>query len=193
MLSFSILFHLQIEIAKKLVQDLLNSRNDEGGVIGGGGGMGGMMGGGGGMMGGGGQGGLAKVIWCCLLFSFFEAEKRMIHKDLVKYLSRTIMLSHYPMLLRFSYRRESVGKRETQRTVVIIKSVVIMRCQGEVVVPRSSVGMIIGKGGDTIKRLAMETGTKIQFKPDGEEGIKLDIQMEIAIAMKNIYLCVEVQ
>eukprot|EP00080_Pristionchus_pacificus_P004636 PDM64656.1 K Homology domain containing protein [Pristionchus pacificus] len=87
----------RIEIAKKLVQDLLNSRNDEGGVIGGGGGMGGMMGGGGGMMGGGGQGGLAK---------------------------------------------------------------------GEVVVPRSSVGMIIGKGGDTIKRLAMETGTKIQFKPD---------------------------
>ncbi|GMT02845.1 hypothetical protein PENTCL1PPCAC_25019, partial [Pristionchus entomophagus] len=38
--------------------------------------------------------------------------------------------------------------------------------KGEVVVPRSSVGMIIGKGGDTIKRLAMETGTKIQFKPD---------------------------
>ncbi|KAF8387190.1 hypothetical protein PRIPAC_76332, partial [Pristionchus pacificus] len=31
----------RIEIAKKLVQDLLNSRNDEGGVIGGGGGMGG--------------------------------------------------------------------------------------------------------------------------------------------------------
>ncbi|CAB3400275.1 unnamed protein product [Caenorhabditis bovis] len=38
--------------------------------------------------------------------------------------------------------------------------------KGEVVVPRSSVGMIIGKGGETIKRLAMETGTKIQFKPD---------------------------
>lgn len=88
----------RIEIAKKLVQDLLNSRNDDGSVLGGGGGMGGGMGmgGGGGMMGGGGSG-LAK---------------------------------------------------------------------GEVVVPRSSVGMIIGKGGDTIKRLAMETGTKIQFKPD---------------------------
>lgn len=39
--------------------------------------------------------------------------------------------------------------------------------KGEVVVPRASVGMIIGKGGETIKRLAMETGTKIQFKADG--------------------------
>jgi len=38
---------------------------------------------------------------------------------------------------------------------------------GEVIVPRSSVGVIIGKGGDTIKRLAAETGAKIQFKPDG--------------------------
>ena len=27
--------------------------------------------------------------------------------------------------------------------------------------------MIIGKGGETIKRLAAETGAKIQFKPDG--------------------------
>lgn len=38
---------------------------------------------------------------------------------------------------------------------------------GEVIVPRSSVGIIIGKGGETIKRLAMESGAKIQFKPDG--------------------------
>jgi far upstream element-binding protein len=38
---------------------------------------------------------------------------------------------------------------------------------GEVIVPRSSVGIIIGKGGDTIKRMAQETGAKIQFKPDG--------------------------
>jgi far upstream element-binding protein len=37
---------------------------------------------------------------------------------------------------------------------------------GEVIVPRSSVGVIIGKSGDTIKRLAAETGAKIQFKPD---------------------------
>ncbi|VDK47487.1 unnamed protein product [Cylicostephanus goldi] len=40
--------------------------------------------------------------------------------------------------------------------------------KGEVVVPRASVGMIIGKGGETIKRLAMETGTKIQFKADDD-------------------------
>lgn len=37
---------------------------------------------------------------------------------------------------------------------------------GEVIVPRASVGIIIGKGGETIKRLANESGTKIQFKPD---------------------------
>jgi far upstream element-binding protein len=59
------------------------------------------------------------------------------------------------------------------------------RSVGEVIVPRSSVGIIIGKGGkyifvcifvnlnnfslgETIKRLASESGTKIQFKPDGE-------------------------
>lgn len=40
--------------------------------------------------------------------------------------------------------------------------------RGEVVVPRTSVGIIIGKQGDTIKRLAIETGTKIQFKPDDD-------------------------
>lgn len=40
--------------------------------------------------------------------------------------------------------------------------------KGEVVVPRASVGMIIGKGGETIKRLALETGTKIQFKADDD-------------------------
>lgn len=39
--------------------------------------------------------------------------------------------------------------------------------KGEVIVPRMSAGMIIGRGGEMIKRLAQETGTKIQFKPDG--------------------------
>uniref|UniRef100_A0A0N5AUC1 KH domain-containing protein n=1 Tax=Syphacia muris TaxID=451379 RepID=A0A0N5AUC1_9BILA len=38
-----------------------------------------------------------------------------------------------------------------------------------VIVPRSSVGIIIGKGGETIKRLAAESGAKIQFKPDEDE------------------------
>jgi len=33
-------------------------------------------------------------------------------------------------------------------------------------VPRACVGMIIGKGGENIKRLAMETGARIQFKQD---------------------------
>lgn len=42
------------------------------------------------------------------------------------------------------------------------------RSIGEVIVPRSSVGMIIGKGGETIKRLANESGAKIQFKPDDD-------------------------
>lgn len=42
------------------------------------------------------------------------------------------------------------------------------RSVGEVIVPRSSVGIIIGKGGETIKRLANESGAKIQFKPDGK-------------------------
>lgn len=45
-------------------------------------------------------------------------------------------------------------------------TVVGPRSIGEVIVPRSSVGIIIGKAGETIKRLAAETGAKIQFKPD---------------------------
>jgi len=36
----------------------------------------------------------------------------------------------------------------------------------EAVVPRSAAGVIIGKQGDTIKRLQAETDTKIQFKTD---------------------------
>lgn len=43
------------------------------------------------------------------------------------------------------------------------------RSIGEVIVPRASVGMIIGKGGETIKRLAAESGAKIQFKPDDDQ------------------------
>jgi far upstream element-binding protein len=39
----------------------------------------------------------------------------------------------------------------------------------EVIVPRACVGMIIGKGGENIKRLAMETGARIQFKQDGRQ------------------------
>ncbi|XP_028407680.1 far upstream element-binding protein 3-like [Dendronephthya gigantea] len=38
--------------------------------------------------------------------------------------------------------------------------------QNEIPVPKESVGFIIGKNGDTIKRLQSETGARIQFKPD---------------------------
>lgn len=44
----------------------------------------------------------------------------------------------------------------------------IAKSVGEVIVPRSSVGIIIGKGGETIKRLAQDSGCKIQFKPDDD-------------------------
>lgn len=49
-----------------------------------------------------------------------------------------------------------------------ITGMIVPKSVGEVIVPRSSVGIIIGKGGETIKRLAQESGTKIQFKPDGK-------------------------
>lgn len=40
------------------------------------------------------------------------------------------------------------------------------RSMGEVIVPRGSVGLIIGKGGEMIKKLAADTGARIQFKND---------------------------
>ncbi|KAE9552100.1 hypothetical protein FO519_004680 [Halicephalobus sp. NKZ332] len=44
----------------------------------------------------------------------------------------------------------------------------IAKSVGEVIVPRASVGIIIGKGGETIKRLGTDSGCKIQFKPDDD-------------------------
>ncbi|VDP09920.1 unnamed protein product [Soboliphyme baturini] len=38
---------------------------------------------------------------------------------------------------------------------------------GEVIVPKSAVGVIIGKSGEAIKRLTQDTGAKIQFKLGG--------------------------
>lgn len=55
------------------------------------------------------------------------------------------------------------------------------QAKGEVIVPRLSAGMIIGKGGEMIKRLAAETGTKIQFKPDSELPDSLKIENSIVI------------
>lgn len=45
----------------------------------------------------------------------------------------------------------------------------MQRSIGEVIVPRSSVGVIIGKGGETIRKLSFESGAKIQFKQDEDQ------------------------
>lgn len=34
----------------------------------------------------------------------------------------------------------------------------------KVVVPKNAVGVVIGKGGDMIKKIQMETGAKVQFR-----------------------------
>ena len=57
---------------------------------------------------------------------------------------------------------ESIINSEDGAKANIAKSV------GEVIVPRASVGIIIGKGGETIKRLGSDSGCKIQFKPDDD-------------------------
>lgn len=35
----------------------------------------------------------------------------------------------------------------------------------QIQVPRSAVGIVIGKNGDMIKKIQSETGAKVQFKP----------------------------
>ena len=37
----------------------------------------------------------------------------------------------------------------------------------EILVPDQMVGLIIGRGGDVISRLQLESGAKIQMAPDG--------------------------
>jgi len=32
------------------------------------------------------------------------------------------------------------------------------------------IGIIIGKGGEMIKKIQEETGSKVQFKPEGDDG-----------------------
>lgn len=40
----------------------------------------------------------------------------------------------------------------------------------EVLVPRAAVGVVIGKGGDMIKKIQAETGARVQFQQAREEG-----------------------
>jgi len=42
-------------------------------------------------------------------------------------------------------------------------------CLRQVPVPRSLIGVIIGKGGDMIKKIQETSGSRIQFKPEDEE------------------------
>jgi polyribonucleotide nucleotidyltransferase len=58
--------------------------------------------------------------------------------------------------------RVSVDGTESSRSVSQLPTM------AEVIVPRAAVGLIIGKGGETIKKLIKETGAKIQFKHDGK-------------------------
>ena len=39
----------------------------------------------------------------------------------------------------------------------------------QVPVPRSLIGVIIGKGGDMIKKIQEQSGSRIQFKPEDED------------------------
>lgn len=36
----------------------------------------------------------------------------------------------------------------------------------QIPVPRQAVGIVIGKGGEMIKKIQSETGARVQFKPD---------------------------
>ena len=40
----------------------------------------------------------------------------------------------------------------------------------EIPVPRNLVGVIIGRGGEMIKKIQSETGARVQFKPDDGQG-----------------------
>lgn len=42
--------------------------------------------------------------------------------------------------------------------------------EAEVLVPRQAVGVVIGKGGDMIKKIQVETGARVQFQQAREEG-----------------------
>uniref|UniRef100_A0AC34QWA0 K Homology domain-containing protein n=2 Tax=Panagrolaimus sp. JU765 TaxID=591449 RepID=A0AC34QWA0_9BILA len=76
---------------------------------------------------------------------------------------KPLRISGDPMKVENAKRTvEGLINNEEGARVQVSKSV------GEVIVPRASVGIIIGKGGETIKRLGLESGCKIQFKPDDD-------------------------
>lgn len=49
--------------------------------------------------------------------------------------------------------------------------------RSEIPVPRNLVGVIIGRGGEMIKKIQSETGARVQFKPD--EGQSPDRQCSV--------------
>ena len=40
--------------------------------------------------------------------------------------------------------------------------------KGEITVPRAMVGVIIGKGGEMIKKITQDTGARVQLKPGAQ-------------------------
>jgi len=40
----------------------------------------------------------------------------------------------------------------------------------QIAVPRSMIGVVIGKGGEMIKKIQQESGARIQFRPEDELG-----------------------
>lgn len=40
----------------------------------------------------------------------------------------------------------------------------------QVLVPKPAVGVVIGKGGDMIKKIQAETGARVQFQQNRDEG-----------------------
>lgn len=73
----------------------------------------------------------------------------------------------------------------TNDVSAVHKGGLVGKSMGEVIVPRSAVGVIIGKGGEVIKRIANETGTKIQFKNDG----KKTFFQNLIFREKNRFFC----
>ncbi|VDM46937.1 unnamed protein product [Toxocara canis] len=72
---------------------------------------------------------------------------------------------HHPAH-RYGVYQHPIGG--AQQAIGEVKSVGASQWYLQVIVPRESVGMIIGKRGEMIKRIAEESGAKIQFKPDDD-------------------------